>query len=226
MQASEVNDYVKRQIQTLKQTPRAQDNIWKRFQEGFKGYTVDTFKLAHRITLRDLRDVLVSYGVPVDTPRRGLSCADALQACLQKELPKEQQSNQRLTANIAKNLQPQALTQYLQPQPQYRVSPQPQYSIQPPFVQPPFVQPPFIQPQSQYQASYIQPQASQRSVQYDDDDNWSWPSNKQEQQETSESHEQPDFSYEVNDDDEDDSQSEGEDWDDDGYSDDYSDDDD
>jgi len=60
MQASEVNEYVKRQIQTLKQTPRARDNIWKRFQEGFKGYTVDTFKLAHRITLRDLRDVLAT----------------------------------------------------------------------------------------------------------------------------------------------------------------------
>jgi hypothetical protein len=113
---------------------------------------------------------------------------------------------------------------------QYRpfVQPQPQYSIQPLFVQPqvlpqfqyqaPFVQPQ-VQPQSQYQA-LAQRQAPQRSVQYDDDDNWSWPSNKQEQQETSKSHEQPDFSYEVNDDD---SQSEGEDWDDDGYSDDYSD---
>jgi hypothetical protein len=92
---------------------------------------------------------------------------------------------------------------------------QPQYSIQPPFVQPQ------VQPQSQYQAPYVQPQAFQRSVQYDDDDNWSWPSNKQEQQETSESHEQPDFSYEV---DNEDGQSEGEDWDDDGYSDSYSDD--
>jgi hypothetical protein len=223
MQASEVDEYVKRQIQALKQASRARDNIWKRFREGFKGYTLDTFKLAHRITLRDLRDVLVSYRVPVDTPRRGLSCADALQACLQKELPKKQQSNQRSTANITKNLQPQASTQYSQPQPQYRVSPQPQYLIQPPFVQPQ-VQPQ-VQLQSQYQASYVQPQASQRSVQYDDDNNWSWPSNKQEQQEASESHEQPDFSYEVNDDDKDDSQSEGEDWDDDGYSDDYSDDD-
>ena len=89
MQASEVNEYVKRQIQTLKQALQAQDNIWRRFQEGFKGYTVDTFKLAHRITLRDLRNLLVSYGVPVDTPRRGLSCADTLQACLEKKLLEE-----------------------------------------------------------------------------------------------------------------------------------------
>lgn len=228
MQASEVNEYVKRQIQTLKQTPRARDNIWKIFQEGFKGYTVDTFKLAHRITLRDLRDVLVSYRVPVDTPRRGLSCADALQACLEKKLPEEptlppkpQPTNRALlnSANQAflqlqSQYQASLQPQYSQPQLQYRVSPQPQLSIQPPFVQ----------PQSQYQAPYIQPQAFQRSVQYDDDDNWSWPSNNQEQQETPESHEQPGSSYGVNDDDEDNGQSEGEDWDDDDYSDDYSDD--
>jgi hypothetical protein len=87
MQASEVDNHIKRQTQALKGTSR--DNIWKRFQEGFKGYTVDTFKLAHRVTLRDLHNLLVSYGVPVDTPRRGLSCADALQACLEKKLPKE-----------------------------------------------------------------------------------------------------------------------------------------
>jgi hypothetical protein len=217
MQASEVDNHIKRQTQALKGTSR--DNTWKRFQEGFKGYTVDTFKLAHRVTLRDLHNLLVSYGVPVDTPRRGLSCADALQACLEKKLPEEttlppkpQPTNRAPlnSANITKNLQPQASIQYSQPQ----------YSIQPPFVQPQ------VQPQSQYQAPYVQPQASQRSVQYDNDDNWSWPSNKQEQQETSESHEQSDFSYEVNDndDDEDDGQSEGEDWDDDDYSDDYGDD--
>ena len=209
MQASEVDNHIKRQIQALKGA--SQDNIWKRFQEGFKGYTIDTFKLAHRITLRDLRDLLVSYGIPVDTPRRGLSCADALQACLEKKLPEEltllpklKLTNQALP-NSANQAFPQ-LQQYSQPQPQYRVSSQPQYSIQPPFVQP-----------------QVQPQVSQRSVQYDDDDNWSWPSNKQEQQETSESYEQPDFSYEVNDDDDDDGQSEGEDWDNDDYNDDYSD---
>ena len=85
------------------------DDILRRFQEGFKGYTVDMFKLAHRVTLRDLRNLLVSYGVPVDTPRRGLSCADALQACLEK-LP-----------------QPQASIQYSQ---------QPQQSSQPSYTQP------------------------------------------------------------------------------------------
>jgi hypothetical protein len=283
MQDSEVNDYIKRQIQALKGA--LQDNIWKRFQEGFKGYTVDTFKLAHRITLRDLRNLLVSYGVPVDTPRRGLSYADALQACLEKKLleeptlPPEPQPTNRALLNSANqaSLQPQYVqlrpqpvqprpqptnrapinstnqaslqSQYVQPRPQPpnplgtledwmriglpvppslrppntdvygRPLQQPQYSIQPPFVQPQ------VQPQSQYQAPYIQPQASQRSVQYDDDDNWSWPSNKQEQQETSKSYEQPNFSYEVNNDDEDDGQSEGEDWDDDDYNDDYSDDD-
>jgi len=31
MQASEVDDYIKRQIQVLKQAPQAQDNIWKRY---------------------------------------------------------------------------------------------------------------------------------------------------------------------------------------------------
>jgi len=87
MQASEVDNYVKWQTQALKGA--LQDNIWKRYQEGFKGYTADTFKLAHRITLRDLRNLLVSYGVPVDTLRRGLSCANALQACLEKKLPEE-----------------------------------------------------------------------------------------------------------------------------------------
>ena len=182
------------------------------------------FKLAHRIILRDLRNLLVSHGIPIDTPRRGLSCADALQACLEKKLPEEltllpklKLTNQALP-NSANQAFPQ-LQQYSQPQPQYRVSSQPQYSIQPPFVQP-----------------QVQPQVSQRSVQYDDDDNWSWPSNKQEQQETSESYEQPDFSYEVNDDNDDDDddddsdddsdddgQSEGEDWDDDDYNNDYSD---
>jgi hypothetical protein len=89
MQASEVDEYIKGQIQALKQALQARDNIRKRFQEGFKGYTVDTFKLAHRVTLRDLHNLLVSYGVPVDTPRRGLSCADALQACLEKKLPED-----------------------------------------------------------------------------------------------------------------------------------------
>jgi hypothetical protein len=43
MQASEVDDYVKWQTQALKGA--SQDNIWKRYQEGFKGYTADTFKL-------------------------------------------------------------------------------------------------------------------------------------------------------------------------------------
>ncbi|KAH8585468.1 hypothetical protein B0O99DRAFT_603280 [Bisporella sp. PMI_857] len=204
MQASEVDNHIKRQIQALKGTSR--DNIRKRFQEGFKGYTVDTFKLAHRITLRDLHNLLVSYGVPVDTPRRNLSCADALQACLEKKLPEEPtlppkpQPTNRALLDSANQAVPQ-LQQYSQPQSQYQASSQPQ-----------------VQPQSQYQAPYVQSQASQRSV-HDDDDNWSWPSNKQE---TSESHEQPDFSYEVNDD-EDDSQSEGEDWDDDDYSNDYGD---
>jgi hypothetical protein len=89
MQASEVDDYVKRQTQVLKGASQARDNIWKRYQEGFKGYTADTFKLAHRVTLQDLRNLLVSYGVPVNTLRRGLLCADALQACLEKKLPKE-----------------------------------------------------------------------------------------------------------------------------------------
>ena len=87
MQASKADNYIKRQIQALKGA--LQDNIWKRFQEGFKGYTTDTFKLAHRVTLRDLRNFLVNYGVPADTPRRDLSCADALQACLKKKLPEE-----------------------------------------------------------------------------------------------------------------------------------------
>jgi hypothetical protein len=89
MQAFEVDEYVKRQIQALKQAPRARDNIRKRFQEGFKGYTIDTFKLAHRIILRDLRDILVSYRIPVDILRRGFSCADVLQACLEKKLLEE-----------------------------------------------------------------------------------------------------------------------------------------
>jgi hypothetical protein len=44
------------------------------------------FKLAHRVTLRDLRNLLISYKVPVDTPKRGLSCANALQACLKTGL--------------------------------------------------------------------------------------------------------------------------------------------
>jgi hypothetical protein len=60
MQASEVDEYIKRQIQALKQASQTRDNIWRRFQEGFKGYTADTFKLAHRVTLRDLRNLLVS----------------------------------------------------------------------------------------------------------------------------------------------------------------------
>ena len=87
MQASEVDNYVKQQTQVLKGASK--DNIWKRFQEGFKGYTTNTFKLAHRVTLQDLRNLLISYRVPVDTPKRGLSCADALQACLEKKLPEE-----------------------------------------------------------------------------------------------------------------------------------------
>ena len=78
MQASEVDEYIKGQIQALKQPSQTQDNVWKKFQKGFKEYTVDTFKLAHRITLQDLCNVLVSYEVPVDTLRRGFSCADAL----------------------------------------------------------------------------------------------------------------------------------------------------
>jgi len=45
MQASKADNYIKRQIQALKGA--LQDNIWKRFQEGFKGYTVNTFKLAY-----------------------------------------------------------------------------------------------------------------------------------------------------------------------------------
>jgi hypothetical protein len=78
MQASEIDEYIKRQIQALKQALRARDNIWKRFQEGFKGYTIDIFKLVYRIILRDLRDILVSYRIPVDILRKGLSCVDVL----------------------------------------------------------------------------------------------------------------------------------------------------
>ena len=180
MQSSEVNDYIKRQIQVLKGASR--DNAWKRFQEGFKGYTVNTFKLAHRITLRDLHNLLASYGVPVDTPRRGLSCADALQAFLEKKLPEElilppePQPTNRAPPNPANRAPPNSANQ---------ASLQPQYSIEPPSVQPQsryqslFVQPK-VQSQSQYQA--LQPQAStQRSVQYNNDNNWSWPLNKQEQ---------------------------------------------
>lgn len=228
MQASEVDSHIKQQIQALKGTSR--DDIWKRFQEGFKGYTIDTFKLAHRVTLRDLRNLLINHGVPVDTPRRDLSCADTLQACLEKKLPEEPtllqkpQTANRAPLNSANQASPQP--QYVQPRPQ---PPNPLGTLEdwmrmglpvPPSLRPPNTDA-YGRPLQQSQ--YVQPQASQRSVQYDDDDNWSWPSNKQEQQETSESHEQPDFSYEVNDDDEDDGQSEGEDWDDDGYSDDYGD---
>jgi len=59
MQASEVDNHIKWQIQALKGASR--DNIWKRFQEGFKGYTVDTF----------------NYGIPVDTQGE-VSLAQAL----------------------------------------------------------------------------------------------------------------------------------------------------
>ncbi|KAE8440283.1 hypothetical protein EG329_010770 [Mollisiaceae sp. DMI_Dod_QoI] len=92
------DSYAKSQIQAfqdalqLKREDRAWKNhIWREFQKKFKGHT---FQLAHRTTLRDLRDVLVKHGVPIDTPRRGLSTAQALQIALEKELPKEQEPNQ------------------------------------------------------------------------------------------------------------------------------------
>ncbi len=85
-----MNTYITWRIAWYKQTEAPGEYFWEVFREDFgSGYndrdrfSIETWKLAYRIALRNLREHLVSHGVWVRTPRRGVSCAEALQECLE-----------------------------------------------------------------------------------------------------------------------------------------------
>jgi hypothetical protein len=116
-----INTYITARLVNYRRSEKEQgEYLWELFCEdfgqygGIKRFSCDTWKLAHRTALRNLREHLISQGVWVRATGRDVSCAEALQECLEwDELPTESNLLTRLNIQLAKQ-QSMRLDQQLQ----------------------------------------------------------------------------------------------------------------
>ena len=82
----DVDIVIKERLKTWKECGFKDGSLWESFQEDFKGFTEDVFKLANGSCLRTLRDHLRQHGVWVQKAPR-VAMSKALYNTLREEEP-------------------------------------------------------------------------------------------------------------------------------------------